>query len=74
MLAVNNYRPLQMVGDRKVLEVLTVQTLEKGSQMKAGSSGSSAGRARTFVGLTNFCMVIMTLTIVYMKHFCHLAE
>ena len=66
MLAVNNYRPLQMVGDREVLEVLTVQTLEKGSQMEAGSYGSSAGRAREFVGLRTFWLVIMTFIIVYM--------
>ena len=42
---------MQEVGDRKVLEVLTVQQLEKGSHSGPGNYGSQAGNVRGVMGI-----------------------
>ena len=59
----NNYRPVQVVGDRKVLEVLTVQQLEKGSHMGADNFGSQAGSIRGVMGI--MVMALMTSVTFY---------
>ena len=58
LLPVNNYRPVQVVGDRKVLEVLTIQQLDKGSHSRPESYGSQAGSARGAMGI--MVMALMT--------------
>ena len=57
LLPVNNYRPVQVVGDRKVLEVLTVQQLEKGSHSGPGNYGSQAGSVRGAVGIIGMALM-----------------
>ena len=57
LLSVNNYRPVQVVGDRKVLEVLTVQQLEKGSHSGPGNYGSQAGSIRGVIGILGMALM-----------------
>ena len=51
---------MQVVGDRKVLEVLTVQQLEKGSHLGPGNYGSQADSVRWIM-----VMALMTSVTFY---------
>jgi len=61
----NNYRPVQVLGDRQVLEFQTYVP-EKSSQRRKASSGATAGFVREILRLKIICMVTL---IVTMGHF-----
>jgi hypothetical protein len=56
LFSVDNFRPVQKLGERRVLDVMTVQTLNKGSY----TAFSYADRV-TGMGVLVFFLVMITM-------------